>query len=459
MVTNKLPLELSAALHMPPNDAIAFFKSKGYAFTFNWQQLWQEAHARAFTVADVTRADILRDIRNAIQDALGQGQTQKWFRQQLEPILRRKGWWGLKEEINPDTGEVRQVKMGCPERLRLIYNQNIQGAYMAGRYKQMKANTAFRPYWQYICKMLPTSRAGHRALHLLVFPHDDPFWETHYTPNGYGCQCKVRSLSRARLMLEGLAVQKSAGRMVTREVPVYDRHAGVRRMRTVTGYTLPNGAVAWTDVGFSANNAARWAGGMDGPMAAKLGDIRRAVPEIFRQTKKALDTSPAMLLAYRQAVAEVLDTRRTQNINIYVGTFAPEITDALHALGVNAPDVLVFPDTRIAHANSKKHQAAGIAPSREQFLSIPKYLRHVEWLYWNNDKKTPSFVIPDSDPEWRLIIPVELPANAERKADGLGVIVNAYRKKAKELHQSGHLRPILQKNEPQGRDSNPLSTV
>lgn len=50
--------------------------------------MWQEAHARAFTVAKVTRLDILEDIRGALQQAVDEGKTDRWFRQELEPALK-----------------------------------------------------------------------------------------------------------------------------------------------------------------------------------------------------------------------------------------------------------------------------------------------------------------------------------------------------------------------------------
>ncbi|WP_165079115.1 MULTISPECIES: phage minor head protein [unclassified Desulfovibrio] len=436
--------DLSLAIHMAPRDAIAYFESKGYAISFNWTQVWQEQHARAFTVAGVARADILRDIRNALQAALETGQSEKWFADRITPILRRKGWWGKKEETDPETGEVREVMQGCPERVQLIFDQNIGGAFSAGRYKQAKENAAFRPFWQYVCRMLPTSRAAHKALNSLVFRHDDPFWDTHYPPNGYRCQCFVRFLSRARLLREGLEVRESAGHMVSREVKVYDRHAGRRRTRKVWGYQLPDGRTAWTDLGFSSNNAALWAGGMDGAMAARLGELRAAAPALFMAVKSALDTSPVMRKAYEDAVARVLDTKRTQGVNIYAGTLTPEAARALRAVGVDAPDVLVFPDERVAHANSEKHHEAGMALSREQFLKLPAMLRHMEWLFWDKGKQTPVYIIPDTDPEWVLVVPVELPGNRERKAPGLGVIVNAYRMPKKKV-EGRQLVPMIKK--------------
>ncbi|HHK9555497.1 TPA: phage head morphogenesis protein, partial [Enterobacter sichuanensis] len=86
--------ELAYCMTLPPKRAISYLKSKGYSFTWDWEEMWQDAHARAFTVAKVTRLDILEDIRGALQQAVDEGKTGRWFRQELEPELQRKGWWG-----------------------------------------------------------------------------------------------------------------------------------------------------------------------------------------------------------------------------------------------------------------------------------------------------------------------------------------------------------------------------
>lgn len=50
--------ELAYCMTLPPKRAINYLKSKGYQITRDWEEMWQEAHARAFTVAKVTRTDI-----------------------------------------------------------------------------------------------------------------------------------------------------------------------------------------------------------------------------------------------------------------------------------------------------------------------------------------------------------------------------------------------------------------
>lgn len=261
---------LSYAMGLPPKDAIAYFTAKGYAVTFDWKELWQQAHAQAFTVAGVARLDVLQDIRDGLTTALRDGKTERWFRETLEPVLRRKGWWGKRTDTAAD-GTTRTVRMGSPARLRLIYRQNMQSAYMAGRYRQALENADARPYWQYLAVVDFLTRPTHKVLHGRVFRYDDPFWSTHYPPNGWGCRCRVRTLSQHRLKAEGLTVERGAGRMVTQERELVDRRTGEVTRRAVTGYKVPQAdEIAWTDPGFSYNPGAAGLANMLDEAARKL---------------------------------------------------------------------------------------------------------------------------------------------------------------------------------------------
>lgn len=263
---------LSYAMGLPPKDAIRYFESKGYAITFNWHDLWEKAHAQAFTVTGVARLDVLQDIRNGLATALREGKTERWFMQQMEPVLRRKGWCGKRKESGPD-GAPRTVRMGSPARLRLIFRQNMQSAFMAGRYKQQLENAEARPFWQYVAVLDAKTRPSHKVLHGRVFRSDDAFWSTHYPPNGWGCRCRVRTLSQHRLEREGLTVEHGAGRMVTQQRELLDHRTGEVTRRGVTGYRVPaatGGETAWTDPGFSYNPGAAGLAHMLGEAARKL---------------------------------------------------------------------------------------------------------------------------------------------------------------------------------------------
>ena len=252
--------DLSYAIGLTPVEAVQYFRSKGIAVTENWHDLWQEAHARAFTVAGVAKLDLLQDIRGAVDTAIKEGRTERWFLNELAPILKKKGWWGKKEVTNPDTGEVRHVRQGSPSRLKLIYRQNTQSAYMAGRYKQQLENADSAPYLCYIAVLDQKTRPAHAALHNMVFRYDDPFWGAMYPPNGWNCRCRVAAYSESRLKRRGLKVSDSAGHMVTRVVETVNRQTGEVIRRTVTGYRHggKGSLESFTDAGFSYNPGKVW---------------------------------------------------------------------------------------------------------------------------------------------------------------------------------------------------------
>ena len=63
-------VDLAYCMTLPPKKAVEYLKNKGYAVTWDWEELWQDAQAQAFTVAKATRLDILQDIRDAVEKAL-----------------------------------------------------------------------------------------------------------------------------------------------------------------------------------------------------------------------------------------------------------------------------------------------------------------------------------------------------------------------------------------------------
>lgn len=245
--------DLVYALGLPPRDAVAYLESKGITPTRHWYDIWQEAQAKAVTVSGMTRLDLLEDVKKGLVDAVKNGKTGKMFIDDLAPLLRAKGWTGKRQNINPKTGEVTEKGPDLPARLSLIFFQNVQSAYMYGRYRAMLANAEERPWWMYIAVLDSRTRPHHRALHRKVFRYDDPFWKTHYPPNGFYCRCRVRALSDAQLEREGLTPESGEGRMVSREVVVNPRAPESQRVvREVWGWQqTPGGLTHWTDTGFS----------------------------------------------------------------------------------------------------------------------------------------------------------------------------------------------------------------
>ncbi len=285
------PVSLSFAMGLPPKDAVAYFESKGYRVTFDWKEMDQAAHAQAFTIAKMTSLSMQQDVRACLLRCLKEGKTEDWFRKQMEPYLREKGWWGKKAMVDPRTGEERKVQLGSPARLRLIYRQNLQTAFMAGRYKQMLENADARPWGQYVAVLDGRTRPSHKILAGRTFRFDDPFWSSHYPPNGFNCRCRVRALSDSRMEAEKVTSESGVGNMVTEQVTV-PAADGRRLTRPVTGYKVPEtGYVAFTDVGFSANPGASWLGGALDELVRKLD---AAPPDLARAAAGEMTRGPVL---------------------------------------------------------------------------------------------------------------------------------------------------------------------
>jgi Uncharacterized protein, homolog of phage Mu protein gp30 len=89
----------------------------------------------------------------------------------------------------------------------VIYQTNLRSSYMAGRWHQLQAMKKESPYWQYVhSDLVQHPRPQHLAWNGLVLHADDPWWQEHFPPNGWGCQCTVTALSREQLGRMGKTV-------------------------------------------------------------------------------------------------------------------------------------------------------------------------------------------------------------------------------------------------------------
>ena len=70
-----------------------------------------------FTVAKSAGFDILGDVADAVDRTQAQGQTFAQFQADLEPTLRKRGWWGKQTVVGPD-GRPQVEKLGSPRRSR-----------------------------------------------------------------------------------------------------------------------------------------------------------------------------------------------------------------------------------------------------------------------------------------------------------------------------------------------------
>lgn len=178
--------ELLLALKKPFAEAVEYFRAKLNIPTARWDDIWKGQHAKAFTIAGAMRDDLLNDFRTAVDKAISQGTTLEEFRKDFDAIVKKYGW---------------SYNGGRNWRSEVIYKTNIRTAYMAGRWNQLTDPDLLKlkPYLLYRHGDSRQPRLHHLAWDGLVLEADDPWWKTHYPPNGWGCKCKVFAVGQRDL--------------------------------------------------------------------------------------------------------------------------------------------------------------------------------------------------------------------------------------------------------------------
>ncbi|WP_230660493.1 phage head morphogenesis protein [Psychrobacter sp. I-STPA10] len=180
---------------LPFEEQINFFKNKLNLPTDSYLDLEGQEHDYAFVVAGANRNDILTDFRTAVDKAINDGTTLEAFRKSFDEIVSERGW---------------NYNGGRDWRSRIIYDTNLYSSFAAGRHEQHGRMKALRPYWEYKHRDgVKHPRPLHKDWDGLVLHCDDPFWQTHYPINGYGCHCSVIAHSAKSLQREELKISKS----------------------------------------------------------------------------------------------------------------------------------------------------------------------------------------------------------------------------------------------------------
>lgn len=188
---------------VPFNEAIAHLKGKLPEGTMRWDDLAGPVHAKVFTVAGATSVSLVKDLHGAITSAIENGTTLAQFRKDFDQIVQKHGW-----TYNGSRGW----------RTGVIFDTNMRVARMAGRWVQLQANKDRRPFLQYRTAGDSRVRLQHRMWDGIIRHIDDPFWDTHYPPNGLGCRCTVRPYGQAELDALGLKAQTEPMAVKMRDV-------------------------------------------------------------------------------------------------------------------------------------------------------------------------------------------------------------------------------------------------
>lgn len=335
--------------------------------TQTWTDIYETQHDVAFVVAGAAKAGLLSDLRRAVDAAITQGETLKQFRAQFDNAVTKHDW---------------KYNGGRGWRTRVIYDTNLSTSYAAGRYQQMQTVKADRPWWRYRHSEAVTEpREAHLAWDGLVLHADDPWWTTHYPPNGWGCQCYVETLSD-----EDLARLGKAGPDTAPDKDIQQMLVGQARPREVS---VPRGI----DPGFA------YAPGR----STQLGHaVQHALRGTLKQQPDIASRNIAKTLAN---VPGAWDTLRKDWQN-WVGAFDPKQVDKLDTFDVGVLPVEVIRALRqrpnpievsaslvtitqqaLGHLRRDSKRKRGATLSEDDIERLPDIIAKPEAVLWDNEER------------------------------------------------------------------------
>ena len=359
-------IDLSPVLKsVTPEEAVAYFRQKGYRIGFDYRDVWQQEHQAAFTVAKALQLDLLQDIRVELDKALANGTTLAEFQKALIPKLQARGWWGRQEMVDPVDGEAKAVQLGSPRRLETIFDTNLATAYSEGQWERIQRNKELFPFLEYVRSASANPRHTHLAYAGLVLPVNDAFWQSHLPVKEWGCKCTVIQHTQRTLDREGLTVGKAPPEVMRTLV----------NKRTGETMTVPTGvdpAFHYPPGGRRANLGKMM---MDKADASNAATAARVLSTDKAKWLPAVQTEFSEFVG-RYAVGE----RREVGLRRVVGVLAPAVLDNLAQVGVEPQHatVAVHMD-KLSHllgdhrSEVRKTKGVGV----DFVASLPTLLQHV----------------------------------------------------------------------------------
>ena len=417
-------LHMRALLRMEPKLAVDYLNAKGYAITWNWQEALEDAHARAFTVAKVTRMDILETIRTATVEAIEKGIPEREYINNLRPKLEALGWWG-KVKVSNTNGTEQTIQLGSPRRLQTILRTNKITAYHAARYAEQMANADEQPYWQYLAIKDSRTRASHLALHEKVYRYDDPIWDVMYPPNGWNCRCRVRALSQRRLDKMGLEVSQSGGRIKQDwALAGVDKATGEETHAKVYSLTTDKGTIT-TDAGWS-NNVGKSAVGNDIVLIRKILDANNR--DLRSQTIQAINNSEARHKAFANWVKANLNNRGASDRYISAGIVSEDIADGVKQVtGQTSQRLLVMTERSLLHANSLKHHKGGVGLTEEEYSTLSRIIADESLVIFDKSEGHNNLIYFNADRSIKVVVTTDFNRRRLKPKEQVDAVINAYK--------------------------------
>lgn len=354
------------ATKLPFNEQINYFKRKLNLPTDSYLDLAGQDHDYAFVVAGANRNDMLADFRSAVDKAIADGTTIQTFRKDFDKIVAKYGW---------------DYYGGRDWRTRIIYDTNLYSSYSAGRHEQQTRMAKLRPFWQYRHRDgVKHPRPLHQSWDGLVLPYDDPFWQTHYPINAYGCHCTVVAHSAKSLEREGLTVSESPKiNYVTKELGT---KSGMPKV-----VTLPEGI----DYGFD-----RVAGSerVDMPSKLLLDKVISVPPKLAANMVGNVLKVPEVQKLLNTEIKEMVDTvtkeKLARGVSKSVGVLPTDVVTTLTKEGLEpATAVITLRDTDVLHAlRDSKDSPLPLA----FWYELSEHLQNPEAVLLDHKQKHPTLL-------------------------------------------------------------------
>lgn len=293
-----------------PAEVPRYFADKSLKPAFSWLDVWAEEHAYSFTVAKAVDAELLATIKASIQRAIEQGQGFEDWRRELRPELERLGWARPRRIADPTGREPdRVVNFAAPSRLQTIFSSNMRSARAAGQWERIQRSKGALPYLLYVRTTSARPRPQHLGWAGTILPADDPWWSTHFPPNGWRCKCAVRQVSRGEredlLGEDGYSEERP---------PLLERTFRNRRTGEIT--TVPDGI----DPGWATNPGLSRARTLMQNLSAKL---EEADPAVAKRTIGDI---------WRSDVPRVMAAVRTERLQLPVA-YSPRVQSEIGSIG------------------------------------------------------------------------------------------------------------------------------
>lgn len=353
-------------------EQVKYFEKKLNLPTNSYLDVLGEEHDYFFMVAGANRNEVLTAFREAVDDAIANGETLEGFRKRFDDIVANTGW---------------QYNGGRNWRTRIIYDTNVYGAYNRGRLAQHLDLVDVLPYWEYHHHDNEHPREEHIALDGTILPATDPFWRYYYPIKAYGCHCTVSAHDADDLAEMGRKVSPSP------EIEWEDKLVGVRsgNPRTVR---VPKGY----DVGFTPYNFERLTQSRDVDVdKLLLQKMTTAEPHLASLLIDDVLKNPKAMVLLNGAMKDMVDTVSTQKIargNMkYVGVIPENVITKLDNLD-KAPQsaVIAVRDDDVLHALRDSKQAKGINLPVEFWEQLPEKLRHPKAILLDDQQKQPTLL-------------------------------------------------------------------